>query len=59
MSCLCILGFNPLSVASFASIFSHSVGFHFVYGFFAVIKLSSLITFCLFIFLSRQVFLPV
>ena len=29
MSCLCILEINPLSVASFAIIFSHSEGCHF------------------------------
>ena len=30
MSCLCILDINPLSVASFANIFSHSVGCLFI-----------------------------
>ena len=30
MSCLCILEINPLSIASFANIFSHSVGYTFV-----------------------------
>ena len=29
MSCLCILKINPLSVVSFAIIFSHSEGLHF------------------------------
>ena len=31
MSCLYILEFNPLSVASFANIFSHSDGYLFVF----------------------------
>ena len=30
MSCLCILEINPLSVASFSNIFSHSVGCLFI-----------------------------
>ena len=40
MSCLYILEIKPLSVTSFANIFSHSVGclFHFVYGFLCCAK---------------------
>ena len=39
MSCLYILEIYPLSVTSFANIFSHSVGFfHFVYGFLCCAK---------------------
>ena len=51
MSCLSILEINPLSVASFANIFSHSVGCLFVLFMvsFAVEKLVSLIRFHLFI----------
>ena len=41
---------NPLSVASFANIFSHSVDCLFVYGFSCCEKLVSLIRFHLFIF---------
>ena len=55
MSCLYILEINPLSVASFANIFSHSVGL-FVFFFFilfmvciSVQKFLSLIRFHLFI----------
>ena len=49
MSCLYILEINPLSIASFANIFSHSEGFLFVLFMvsFAVQKLSSLIRSCL------------
>ena len=45
MSCLCILEINPLSVASFAIIFSHSEGclFTLLIVSFAVQKLLSLI----------------
>ena len=45
MSCLCILEINPLSVVSFAIIFSHSKGslFTLLIVFFAVQKLLSLI----------------
>ena len=45
MSCMCILEINPLSVVSFAIIFSHSQGFPFTLPivFFAVKKLLSLI----------------
>ena len=52
MSCLYILEINPFLVASFANIFSHSVGCLFVLFVvsFAVQKLLSLIRFCLFIF---------
>ena len=52
MSCLYILEINPLSVASFANIFSHSVGCLFVLFMvsFAVKKLLSLIRSYLFIF---------
>ena len=42
MSCLCILGINPLSVASFANIFSHSEGFLFL------LPLSQHLLFCFF-----------
>ena len=53
MSCLYILENNPLSVASFADIFSHSVGCHFVLlmVLFAMQKLVSLIRPYLFLFL--------
>ena len=34
MSCLYILEINPSSVVLFANIFSHSIGFCLVYGFF-------------------------
>ena len=52
MSCLYILEIKPLSVASFANIFSHSESCLFILfmAFFAVQKLLSLITFHLFIF---------
>ena len=52
MSCLCILDINPLSVVSFANIFSHSVGCLFVLLLvsFAVQKLLSLIRSHLFSF---------
>ena len=52
MSCLCILEINPLSVASFANILSHSVGCLFILFmvYFAVQKLLSLIRSHLFIF---------
>ena len=52
MSCLHILGNNPLSVASFANIFSHSEDCLFVLFMvsFTVQKLLSLIRFHLFIF---------
>ena len=53
-SCLYILEINPLSVASFANIFSHSVGCLFVLFMvsFAVQNLLSLIgPICLFLFL--------
>ena len=48
MSCLYILEINPLSVVSFAIIFSHSGGlsFHLAYGFLCCAKASS----CLFLF---------
>ena len=55
VSCLYILEINPLSVASSATIFSHSVGFVFVlflffYGFLCcAIKLDSLIRSLLFV----------
>ena len=51
-SCLYILYINPLSVISFANIFSHSVGCLFVLSMvsFAVQKLLSLIRSHLFIF---------
>ena len=53
MRCLCILEINPLSVASFATIFSHSEGPLFVLFMvpFAVQKLLSLIRFHLFLLL--------
>ena len=52
MSCLYILEINPLSVASFANVFSHSEGCRFVLFIvsFAVQKLLSLIRSHLFIF---------
>ena len=52
MSCLYILEINPLSVASFADIFSHSIGCLFALFMvsFAVQKLLSLIRTHLFIF---------
>ena len=50
ISCLYILEINSLSVEQFVNIFSHSVGCLFVYGFFAMQKLLSLIGSCLFIF---------
>ena len=57
MSCLCILETNPLSVASFAIIFSHSQGCLLIFFIvsFAVQKLLSLIRshlFFLFVFIS-------
>ena len=53
MSCLYILGINPLSVVSFAIIFSHSEGslFTFIIVSFIVQKLLSLIRSDLFLFL--------
>ena len=48
MSCLYILEINPL-VTSFANIFFHSVGFHFVHDFLCCAK-TCLIRFHLFIF---------
>ena len=52
MSCLYILEINPLSVASFANIFSHSQGCLFILFMvsFAVQKLLSFIRYHLFIF---------
>ena len=52
MSCLYILEINPLSVASFANIFSHSEGYLFILFMdsFAVQKLLSFIRYHLFIF---------
>ena len=52
MSCLCILEINPLSVVSFAIIFSHSEGclFTLFIVYFAVRKLLGLIRFHLFTF---------
>ena len=57
MSCLCIFKINPLLVASFANIFSHSVSCLFVLFMdsFAVEKLLSLIRSPLFMF----VFIPI
>ena len=56
MSCLCILEINPLSVASFTNIFSHSEGCLFVLFMvsFAVQKLLSFIRshLCIFAFIS-------
>ena len=53
MSCLYILEINPLFIASFANIFSHSMGCLFVLFMvsFVVQKLLSLIRSCLFLFL--------
>ena len=51
VSCLYILEIKPLSVASFANIFSHSLGYlHFLMAFFTVQNLLSLIMSHLFIF---------
>ena len=52
MNCLYILEITPLSIASFANIFSHSEGYLFILFmvFFAVLKLLSLIRSYLFIF---------
>ena len=47
MSYLYILEIKPLSVASFANIFSHSIGCHFVFFF-----VSFVVALCLFFFLS-------
>ena len=57
MSCLYILEIKPLLVASFANIFSHSVGCLFILLIvsFAVQKLVSLIRSCLFIFVFISV----
>ena len=57
MSCLYILGINPLSVVSFAIIFSHSEGFLFTLLVisFAVQKLFSLIRSKLFTFIFISV----
>ena len=56
MSCLCILEINPLSVASFTNIFSHSEGCLFILFIvsFAVQKLLSFISshFFIFVFIS-------
>ena len=59
MSCLYILEINPLSVVSFAIIFSHSVGCHFALLMvsFAVQKLLSLIRSFLFTFVFVSVIL--
>ena len=61
MSCLYILEINPLSVASFAIIFSHSGGlsFHLVYSFLCCAKAFkfnkvSLVYFCLYFHYSRR-----
>ena len=61
MSCLCILENNPLSVVSFAIIFSHSEGCIFTLFIvsFAVQKLLSLIEvplvyFCFYFYYSRR-----
>ena len=50
MSCLCILELKPLSVTSFANIFSQSAGCLFVYGFLCCAKALSLTRSHLFIF---------
>ena len=52
MTCLHILEFKPLLVASFVNIFSQSanLSFHFVYGFLCCEKLVSLVRSHLFIF---------
>ena len=52
MSYFHILGIKPLSVASFANIFSHSVGCLLFMVSFAVLKLISLVRSHLFIFVS-------
>ena len=58
MSCLCILEINPLSVASFSNIFSHSVGCLFILFMvsFAVQKLLSSIRAHLFIFVFISIY---
>ena len=40
MSCLYILEINPLSVTSFANIFSHFVEFLFIFSFLRCVKAS-------------------
>ena len=57
MSCLYILEINPLSIVSFANIFSHSEGCLFILFMvsFAVQKILSLIKFHLFIFVFISV----
>ena len=59
MNCLCILEINPLSVALFAIIFSHSEGCHLILFMvsFAVQKLLSLIRSHLFIFIFIYIIL--
>ena len=56
MNCLDILEVNPLSVASFANIFSHSEGGLLFMVSFAVQKLLSLIRSHLFIFFKFSLF---
>ena len=59
VSCLCILEINPLSVVSFAIIFSHSEGCLFTLFIvsFAVQKLLSLFRFHLFMFVFISIIL--
>ena len=59
MNCLCILEINPLSVVSFAIIFSHSEGCLYTLNIvsFAVQKLSNLIRSLLFTFVFISVIL--
>ena len=59
MSCLCILEINPLAVASFANVFSYSLGCLFILFmvFFAVQKLLSLTRSHLFIFVCISIIL--
>ena len=54
LSCLSILEINPLSVASFANIFSHSVDYLFAYGILWYAKALSLNSHFFFFFNSSR-----
>ena len=59
MSCLYIFKINPLSVALFAIIFSHSLSFHLAYGFLCCAKAFKfnqglLVYFCFYFCYSRR-----
>ena len=56
MSCLYILEVNPLLVSLFANILSHSMGFHFVYGFLCCAKAKYSQVLFIFIFIILGVF---